>query len=353
MDLLPDPFGTPGAHSAQRASACGYLLAARTRWTAAMMRRLNRKTTKSTGDNSSNRIADATAAMMAALTTGAPALPCPLDGCPDRVLTAQACLHPLGTGFLLCATALGQYIESLVCQRSQRSRGTASACDAIELVSPPTTFCSSLAAALPTAALSTEVKALAGLCSARTPRVVAVAVELMTLPSFASTYPLSRFRHSRTASAKGMDTSGASRALGTSLSRPSRTRAPPVTMRRHCASRPFRGSGPKCSDDMRLRSARCAARRAFHGCVLPPPVGANELSAPAYRAHRCHGAFAQTVHETARTRPRGTAVGPRSCSPSAGPASGLAIRMTCTGVCRGTPVARGESASILIESFAG
>ena len=113
---------------------------ARTRWTAAMMSRLSRKDNQEHRGQQQQQDRGCYRCNDGSPHNGCARLPCPLDGCPDRVLTAQACLHPLGTGFLLCATALGEYIESLVCQRSQRSRGIASACDAIELVSPHDNF---------------------------------------------------------------------------------------------------------------------------------------------------------------------------------------------------------------------
>jgi hypothetical protein len=73
--------------------------------------------------------------MVAARTAGVPACHA-LDGCPDRVLTVQACLDPLSTGFPPCATALGQFVKSGICQPSQSSRRITSARAAIELVGP-------------------------------------------------------------------------------------------------------------------------------------------------------------------------------------------------------------------------
>src|SRR5215211_4723662 len=74
---------------------------------------------------------------MAALTTGVPACHAPLMGRPDRAPPVLTRLDPLGTSFLRCAAAPGQIIETLVCQRSQPSRGIASACNSIEPVGPP------------------------------------------------------------------------------------------------------------------------------------------------------------------------------------------------------------------------
>jgi hypothetical protein len=74
----------------------------------------------------------------------------------------QACLDPLSTGFPPCATALGQFIESGICQPSQSSRRITAAPPPSSLSAHATTFCSSMAAAVPMAALSIEVKAMSG-----------------------------------------------------------------------------------------------------------------------------------------------------------------------------------------------